>query len=74
MNKFFWQSSPAGVSPGLLALDRYRPSTWVTDWTEDMGDTYRADLRRVRALEGNVTHGATPRVRAALEQARDQYG
>src|ERR1700704_7176133 len=59
---------------GLLALDRYRPSTWVTDWTEDMGDTYRADLRRVRALEGNVTHGATPRVRAGLEQARDQHG
>jgi hypothetical protein len=46
----------------------------VTDWTEDMGDTYRADLRRVRALEGNVTHGATPRVRAALEQARGQHG
>src|ERR1700704_2506049 len=68
------QSSPAGVSPGLLALDRYEPSTWVTEWTEDMGDTYRADLRRVRALEGNVTHGTTPRVCAALGQTRDQHG
>ena len=44
------------LTPGLLALDRYRLGTWVTDWTEHMGDTYRADLRRVRALEGNVTH------------------
>jgi hypothetical protein len=26
-----------------------------------MGDTYRAELRRsVRALEGRLTHGATP--------------
>src|SRR4030088_941926 len=59
---------------GLRALDRYEPSTWVTQWTEDMGNTYRADLRRVRALEGNVTRGTTPRVRAGVAQAREWHG
>src|SRR5258707_6898995 len=30
MNKFFWQSSPAGVSPGLLALDLGCAPSYIT--------------------------------------------
>src|SRR5579859_7542393 len=37
------------------ALDRYRPRTWVTEWTEQMGDTFTADLA-VRVHPGGCTH------------------
>ena len=36
------------------ALDRYRPRTWVTEWTEQMGDTFTADLA-VRVHPGGCT-------------------
>src|SRR6266851_8253327 len=67
LNKFFWESSPAGVSPGLLALDL----AWAPPRTPSV---QRSPLARSNVVEGRAAlpspeDGWLPSKRPGLSEA-----